>query len=177
LNGTSATSKISVMAEIPQTQTTTQPVAEVTLEGGTYEIIRNRLTAQGKELRARLEKLNAARKEVFGSIDTELLGTERLTTQHNCTPRGMVAVNHRFIFGYNVVFGLKTETNLEDVFSIYRFADGKFQADDLALIGDERFLRDFKEIYRFYKGAMFAKFFTAGPHLYMNFRIGKTALD
>ncbi len=165
------------MPEAPQNETSPEPGAEVKLEGGTYEIIRNRLSSQGAELRARLEKLNAARKEVFGSIDTELLGTERLTTQHNCTPRGMVAIDHRFIFGYNVVFGLKTETNLEDVFSIYQFADGKFQAEDLKLIGDERFLRDFKEIYRFYKGAMFAKFFTAGPHLYMNFRIGKKAED
>ena len=165
------------MAETPQNATSPESGAEAKLEGGTYEIIRNRLMAQGNDLRARLEKLNQARKEVFGSIDTELLGTERLTTEHNCTPRDMVTIDHRFIFGYNIVFGLKTETNLEDVFSIYQFADGKFQADDLTLIGDERFLRDFKEIYRFYKGAVFAKFFTAGPHLYMNFRIGKTVED
>ncbi len=165
------------MAETPQAETSPQPGVEVKLEGGTYEIIRNRLCSQGAELRARLEKLNAARKAVFGSIDTELLGTERLTTQHNCTPRGMVAIDHRFIFGYNVVFGLKTETSLEDVFSVYQFTGGRFQPEDLNLISDERFLRDFKEVYRYYKGAMFAKFFSAGPHLYMNFRVGKKAED
>ena len=163
------------MADTKRNEMPREP--EARLEGGTYEIIRNRLTAQGNELRARLEKLNQARKEVFGSIDTELLGTERLTTEHNCTPRDMVTIDHRFLFGYNIVFGLKSETNVEDVFSVYRFADGKFQPDDLAVIGDERFVRDFKEIYRFYKGAVFAKFFTAGPYLYMNFRIGKTVDD
>ncbi len=165
------------MADTPKTEQAPSSGDEIKLEGGTYEIIRNRLAAQGAELRTRLAKLNDARKEVFGSIDTELLGTERLTTEHNCTPRDMVTVDHRFLFGYNIVFGLKSETSVEDVFSVYRFEDGKFQPDDRALIGDERFLRDFKEIYRFYKGAVFAKFFTAGPYVYMNFRIGKTVGD
>ena len=96
-----------------------QPAEQVQLESNTYEIIKNRLSGHGKELRARLEKLNAARKEVFGSIDTVLLGTERITTDHNCQPRDMVAVGERFIFGYNVHFGLKTETNLGDVFAVY----------------------------------------------------------
>jgi DNA repair ATPase/ATPase family protein associated with various cellular activities (AAA) len=164
------------MAET-QNETSPQSGAEVKLEGGTYEIIRNRLTTQGNELRGRLDKLNVARKEVFGSIDTELLGTDRLTTQHNCTPRDMVAIDDRFVFAYNIVFGLKTETNVEDVFAVYKFEDGKFSPCDLNLVGDDRFQRDFKEIYRFYKGAVFAKFFTAGPHLYMNFRIGKSVGD
>ena len=62
------------------------------LEHGTYEVIRNRLSAGGKELRARLEQLNAARKEVFGAIETRLLGTERVTTDNNCVPRDVTAV-------------------------------------------------------------------------------------
>ena len=35
---------------------------QVELEGGTYDIIRNRLTSQGKELRSRLAQLNDARR-------------------------------------------------------------------------------------------------------------------
>ena len=111
-------------------------------------------TQQGEELRARLEKLNDARKEVFGSIDTELLGTERLDHAAQLRRRATWwPIDHRFIFGYNVVFGLKTETNLEDVFCRSTSSpSGKFQAEPIwTLIGDERFVRDFKEIYRYYK--------------------------
>ena len=50
-------------------------VPDVGLESGTYEIIRSRLQASGKVLRSKLEQLNDARKEVFGSIDTALLST------------------------------------------------------------------------------------------------------
>ena len=58
------------------------------LESGTYEIIRNRLKSFAGELRDRLNSLNGARKDVFGAIETTLLGTERVTTAHNCVPRG-----------------------------------------------------------------------------------------
>ena len=37
------------------------------LERGTYEIIRGRLEGYTDELRQRLEKINAERREVFGS--------------------------------------------------------------------------------------------------------------
>ncbi|MCA9219772.1 MAG: hypothetical protein KDA71_05555, partial [Planctomycetales bacterium] len=59
-----------------ETQPAESQTGETTLESGTYEIIRNRLRQHGKELRSRLEKLNAARKDVFGTIETKLLGTE-----------------------------------------------------------------------------------------------------
>lgn len=150
---------------------------EIQLEGGTYEIIRNRLNNHAKELRSRLDQLNAARKEVFGSIETKLLSTERITTDHNCVSRDMVAIGNRFIFGYNVHLGLKIETDLSDVFSIYEFRDNAFHRLELDLIGDERFLKDFKEIYRYYKNAVFAKFSIIGPHLFMAFRVGKTMAD
>ena len=67
------------MAQASPEQAAPDAPAPIELEGGTYEIIRRRLTGHADELRARLEKLNAARKDVFGSIDTELTGTERLT--------------------------------------------------------------------------------------------------
>ena len=68
---------------------------EIKLESGTYEIIRNRLAGHGKELQDRLHKLNEARKEVFGSIETALISTERITTEHNCVPRDMAAIGTR----------------------------------------------------------------------------------
>jgi hypothetical protein len=158
-------------------QTTPEAAPEVALESSTYEIIRNRLAGYGKWLRERLEKLNVARKEVFGSIDTKLLATERITTEHNCVPRDMVAVGNRFLFGYNVHFGLKTETDLADVFAVYEFRDRSFHELPLDLIRNDEFEKHFKDLYRYYRNAEFAKFFSSGPHVYMVFRVGKSVGD
>jgi len=147
------------------------------LERGSYEIIRNRLLTHGQELRARLDKLNTARRDVFGSIETRLVATERITTEHNCIARDMVALDDRLIFGYNVQFGLKTETSLADVFAVKRLAGDVFHEEPLDLLADEQFHSDFKQLYKYYRSARFAKFVVTGPHLYMVFRIGRTPAD
>ena len=161
----------------PTSDPTQSPETQVELEGGTYEIIRSRLNSHGKEMRARLAQLNDARRDVFGAIETELIETARITTEHNCVPRDMIVVGRNLLFGYNVHFGLKTETNLKDVFSVYEFSDGSFTQQPLTLIHDETFERDFAEVYRYYKQAVFAKFMSRGPHLYMVFRVGKSPTD
>jgi hypothetical protein len=155
------------MAEVPQ------------LEGGTYEILRNRLKSHAAELRTRLDKLNAARKDVFGSIDLKLLATERVTTEHNCVPRDMVAVGKRFLLGYNVQFGLKAERRVADVLAVYEFntESNTLQPAGMELFDHPQFQRDFQDVYRYYKDARFAKFFTQGPYLYMVFQVGKSAKD
>lgn len=148
------------------------------LAGQTYEIIRNRLMQHGGELRRRLERLNDERKEVFGSIETELLGTERVTTDNNCTPRDMVAVGDRLLFGYNVHVGLRSQTTLADVFAVYRYGDDrKFRSEPLELIADPQFENDFAELYKYYKETKFAKFAVIGPHLFMVFRVGRNVTD
>ncbi|MFV0442431.1 MAG: DNA repair ATPase [Planctomycetaceae bacterium] len=156
----------------------TQPDAPQ-LEGGTYEILRNRLKTHGTELGARLTKLNAGRKEVFGSIEQTLLATVRVTTDHNCVPRDMVAVGGKFMLGYNVHFGLKTERSIVDVFSAFSFdaqAQG-LQPLGLEVLESQQFSKDFQDVYRYYKDARFAKFFVRSPHLYMVFQVGKSARD
>jgi hypothetical protein len=147
------------------------------LEGGTYEILRARLQASGAELQQRLEKLNAERKAVFGAIDTQLLGTSRITTTNNCVPWDMVAVGRRFIFGFNVVIGLKTETELGDVFGVYQYANREFQPLGLEMLQNPQFLEEFRNLYRYYKNTQFVKFAVRGPHLFMVFRVGKSATD
>lgn len=147
------------------------------LDQGTYDIIRNRLRDQGKTLRTQLDKLNDERKEVFGSIEFALTGTDRITTDHNCVPRDMAAVGDRILVGYNVQFGLKTEIDIGDVFAVYKFVDGKFEPEPLDLIGDDTFRKDFQDLYRFYKKTVFAKLFRKGPYLYMKFRVGQDVND
>ena len=147
------------------------------LETGTYEILRNRLSTSGGDLRLRLEKLNTERKAVFGAIDTKLIGTGRVTTENNCVPWDMVPVGGKFLFGYNVMIGLKTETELSDVFGVYDYTDHEFRPLGLELISAPQFLEEFRNLYRYYKNTQFVKFAVLGAHLFMVFRVGKSAND
>lgn len=152
-------------------------MSDTHLAGGTYEILRNRLNDSAEGLRTRLKQLNADRSEVFGNIETKLIATQRITTEHNCIARDIVSIGDHFVFGYNVQFGLKTEIHLPDVFSVYQMVDHEFQRESLDLISDPRFVHDFEELYRFYKGTTFLRFFVAGPILHMVFQVGRTASD
>ncbi|MFD2718192.1 DNA repair ATPase [Hymenobacter monticola] len=149
----------------------------VQLEGGTYEILRNRLHKSGADLKARLDKLNAERKTVFGAIDTKLIGTGRITTEHNCVPWDMVPVGDKFLFGFNVVLGLKTEVELSDVFGAYNYVNHEFQPLPLDLINNAQFAGEFRDLYRYYKNTQFVKFAVLGNHLFMVFRVGKSVND
>lgn len=140
-------------------------------------MLRNRLRDAAADLRTRLGKLNDARSEVFGNIETSLLATERVNTEHHCTPRDLVAIGDQFLFGYNVQFGLKTEIELADVFSAYTLDDLQFHEQTLSMIDDPRFISDFHDLYRFYKDTRFIRFFRSGPMLHMVFQVGKTPRD
>lgn len=163
------------MAEVLEEQTAES--AEPQLERSTYEIIRNRLQAHADELRGRMAKLNDVRRDVFGSIETKLIETARITTEHNCVPRDMVPVGDRFVFGYNVHIGLKSETAVEDVFAIQRFAEQAFHPEGLELLEQDNLLHDFKQLYKYYKTTEFAKFQVIDPHVYVVFKVGKSNRD
>ena len=147
------------------------------LEGGTYEILRDRLRNTGDDLRARLLKLNDERKEVFGAIETTLIATERISTSNNCVARDMVPVGGKFLFGYNVLLGLKSETKLADVFSTYGYEKDEFKQLDLSVIQDKRFVEDFANLYQYYKDTVFTRFMEIGPYIYMVFKVGKDITD
>ncbi len=155
-----------------------QQSGDVQLERGTYEIIRNRLSGFAAELQLRLSQLNDQRRDVFGSIPTQLISSQRITTAHNCTAQDIVPIGSKFIFGFNVLMGLKTTTNLEDVFSVYSLGDNEtFHEETLDLLDDPNFQHDFDQLYKYYKQTRFAKFQLVGPHLYMVFQIGKSETD
>jgi len=152
--------------------------ADHEISGGTYEILRNRLREGATDLRNRLGQLNVDRASVFGNIETKLLATERVTTEHNCVPRDLVSIGNRFLFGYNVQFGLKTETHLPDVFACNRLDGLEFHAESVeSFLADKRFTSDFADLYRFYKNTSFSRFFVTGPFIYMVFQVGRTIAD
>jgi len=165
---------------MPPTPASSSPSAPDRLEGGAYEIIRSRLAGHGAELRTRLGKLNVERQAVFGAIDSALLATERVYTTHACVPRDMVAVGgNQFLFGYNVQFGLKSTTALEDVFAGYQYDPASHAFTDLGLelISDPKFAEDFAYLYKYYRETSFLKLHRIGIHLYMVFRVGKSVED
>ena len=145
------------------------------LEGGTYEIIRNRLQNQATDLRNRLDSLNIDRKKVFGAIETALISNDRIHTENYCIARDIIAIGNHCIFGYNVHIGLRSGIRLEDVFAVYDFENNAFRESGLALLekskGGDKFSVDFQNLYRYYKHAFFAKFVRQGSFLYMIFQL------
>lgn len=148
-----------------------------TLEAGTYEIIRKRLQAQKDILVTRLNSLNDARKEVFASTEFSLIANQRITTENNCESRGIIALGNLCIFGYNVHFGLRSDIQLSDVFSIYLFENNQFTPQPLDLIDDPVFITDYKNLYKYYRDSIFSKFRRTENYLYMIFQTSKNTDD
>lgn len=165
------------------------PAGEATareLEGGSYEVIRARLDGQAKDLGGRAEQLNAARVAAFGGTELTVAGQCRVRTENNCVPRDLVQVGGRLLFGYNVFLGLRTETALEDVFSLrtWSTSDEGVELDAVAFAdGGPRFLADpqfgdqFRELYRFYKTAKLLQLTRSETKLLAIFQIGAEVGD
>ena len=150
------------------------------LEAGAYSIIRERLQKNGKDLQARLQELNSERRTVFGATETRLIANERISTENNCLARDIVPVGDDFFwFGYNVQIGLKAETHIKDVFSVYRYdrKEHRFQSAETEVFKNEQFQLDFQNLYQYYRETRFSKFALIGPHLFMVFQVGKTSAD
>ncbi len=148
-----------------------------TLEAGTYEIIRKRLQTQKDTLSTRLNSLNEARKDVFTSSDLTLIANQRINTENNCVSRGIMALGNLYIFGYNVHFGLRTDIQLSDVFSIYTLENNQFVPQTLELIDDPVFITDYKNLYKYYRDSIFSKFRRTENYLYMVFQTSKSIED
>lgn len=147
------------------------------LDGGTYEIIQNRLQKQKENLLNRLQKLNEDRKKVFGSIETKLIANDRIITENNCIAGDIISLGNTSIFGYNVHFGLRTDIKLSDVFSIYEFKENRFYPKPLNLINDKVFITDFNNLYKYYRNTIFSKFSVIGNYLYMVFQLSENKTD
>ncbi|MDE3723083.1 DNA repair ATPase [Nocardiopsis sp. N85] len=172
-------------------------VDERALDAGTYEVLRARLREQTGELARRTEELNTRRLKVFGGTELTLLGTERIRTEHNCTPRDVVSVGRSvgagadggtgdtILFGYNVFIGMQRETHVPDVFSLHRYQhDGDgfsfTETPEGALPGlleDDRFRQDFGQLYRYYRDARLLQLRKIEDRLLAVFQIGPRTED
>ncbi|MBT3376623.1 MAG: AAA family ATPase [Lentisphaerae bacterium] len=147
------------------------------LEGGAYEVLRKRLEALDGDLCSRLEKLNVARKEVFGGKESQVIGNDRIPTDNNCVPRDITGVGDYVIFGYNVFIGLRTQTKIGDVLSVHLLEDTHFRHVDNEVLSDPRFVKDFTELYTYYKHARFLQFVRKTGSLLIIFQTGASLDD
>ncbi len=132
------------------------------LATGNYEVLKRRLGALAATLAERANRLNERRKAVFGGTELVVIGNERIRTENNCVPADVVALGELLLVGYNVFLGLRPEFQLEDVFSLHRFAEveGGFDFAEIpwrehnpGLFSSEAFQREFDELRKYYKDA------------------------
>ncbi|MEU6357722.1 DNA repair ATPase, partial [Streptomyces sp. NPDC047072] len=148
------------------------------LDTGTYEVLRDRLTAQAAELARRAEALNARRVEEFGSTRLELAGTERLRTEHSCVPRDIVAVGDLLLFGHHVFLDQKPQTTVGDVFTLHdrdlnRLPDGAVPG----LLDNPVFVKEFAALHRYFRQARLRRLRRVDGKLLAVFRTGEKAGD
>ncbi len=157
-------------------------------EGGAYEIIRKRLVEQGKRLDTKTRDLNRARLEEFGVSDLSVAGRVRVRTENNCIARDIVQVGEMLLFGYNVFIGLKKETRVEDVFSLFRVRESageggntSYEMEPVSLresfLSESGFLNDFEELYRYYKNTRLIQLSINQGKLLAGFQIGERLTD
>ncbi|WP_100568367.1 DNA repair ATPase [Streptomyces sp. CB01373] len=145
------------------------------VDTGTYEVLRDRLTAQAAELARGAERLNARRAEEFGATRLDLTGTGRLRTEHPSVPRDVVAVGDRLLFGYN---GHLPEPRVGDVLALHDRELNRLPEDAVpGLLDDPAFVREFEALHRYYRQARLLSLRRVEDRLLAVFRTGEKAGD
>ncbi|OAT32612.1 DNA repair ATPase [Proteus myxofaciens] len=171
------------MSEILDTNHEQEMLDSAVAQGGAYEILRKRLTEQGQQLQQKAIALNQHRLDEFGQSQMEIIGRIRIRTENNCQARDIVRVGDWLLFGYNVFLGLKRETHLEDVFSLYRLTEnnGEFDVEAVpyegTFLSDHRFIQDFTELYTYYKNTQLLQLVERDGKLLASFQIGDRITD
>ncbi|MFB9243508.1 DNA repair ATPase [Massilia antarctica] len=153
------------------------------LESSSFDLLRARLGEHGKALQAKAALLNASRLAEFGRQDMLLKTRTRARTDNNCIARDLVLVGDVLLFGYKVFMGLRQETQVADVFALYRLrAEGdNAELEPLALeqtfLDEPRFLAEFRELYSYYKNAQLVQLRVHQGKLLAAFKIGERISD
>ncbi|MGW0083278.1 DNA repair ATPase [Streptomyces sp. NPDC003393] len=151
------------------------------VDSGTYEVLRDRLTAQAAELARGAEALNARRAEEFGATRLDLTGTGRLRTEHPSVPADVVAVGDRLLFGCHTAGpapGGRAEPEVGDVLALYDRDLNRLPEDAVpGLLDDPAFVREFRALHRYYRQARLLRLHRVEGRLLAVFRTGEKADD
>jgi hypothetical protein len=152
-------------------------------QGGSYEVIRKRLENTSKELNTKVDSLNKARLSEFGSLSQELISTINIHSENNCIPIDMTEVNGMVMIGYNVVMGMKTKIQLEDVFDFYKVEkkDSEYHPVHVPIsntfLNNEEFKKSFDYLFSYYKEAALFQITKDVEGIYIVFQISKKIED
>ncbi len=166
-----------------QQEENTHIVDEAVAEGGAYELIRKRLEGKGSALGEAVTRLNESRLVEFGGSEMSLAARIRVRTENNCIARDIVQVGDNLLFGYNVFIGLKKETRVADVFSLFRISGGDsgYEIEPVPVEGSfldqPAFRKEFEELYRYYKHTRLVQLTIRSGRLLAGFQIGEQMDD
>ncbi|GAB3175345.1 DNA repair ATPase [Streptomyces incanus] len=149
-----------------------------TVDGGAYQVLRDRLTARAAELARRTEALNRLRIDTFGSAELRLTGTERLRTDRASVPRDIVAVGDVLLFGYGAQPRPETDTAVGDVLAAHDRDLNRLPDDAVpGLLDDPAFVREFAALHRYYRQARLLRLRRVDGRLLAVFQTGEKAGD
>ncbi len=161
----------------------TQDLDKAVTDGGAYDVIKARLNEQANKLKTGTDKLNQDRINEFGQTKLEVNGRIRVRTENNCIARDIVRVGEHLLFAYNVFIGLKKETLISDVFSLYQLVKTEQSYDIEAVsltdtfLDDSQFKKEFHELYQYYKEAQLIQLRVENQILFAVFQIGRQISD
>jgi MoxR-like ATPase len=162
----------------------TDATESLVAESGSYELLKKRLADQGLRLQQKTQSLNEARLKEFGRSQQTLLLRTRARTENNCVARDLTRIGDLLLLGYNVFIGLRKETAVSDVFSLYRLKEGAENGEELeavplsgSFLEDERFAADFHELHTYYKQASITQLVVSQGKLLASFQIGDRITD
>ncbi|WP_177226043.1 DNA repair ATPase [Actinacidiphila rubida] len=139
--------------------------------GGDAVVLAVRLAAAGRELRERAEALEACRQEVFGGGELRLEGAEAVPTARPALPADIAPVAGRVLFAANPA----EVAGPGDVFQVLAAAGGAGPVP--GLLDDPEFLRDFRELYRYYRDTRLLRLRVDEDRLLAVFRTGAEPPD
>lgn len=162
----------------PETASGANAGVNAAMDAGTYEVLRDRLTAQATELTRRTETLNKARIEEFGSTGLTLSGSARLRTEENRTARDIVTVGDLLLFGCNDAPSTGPDRAVSDVLALYDRDFNPLPTDAApGLLDDPEFVREFTALHRYFRDAKLLQLRRVDGKLLAVFRTGEQAED
>ena len=147
-----------------------------------FELLRKRLQTGAAQLKVKSEQLNAERLKLFGRIEPKQIARLSARTDNNCVARDVVRAGNLLLLGFNVFLGLKSETQIADMFALYRLG----QTDETELVpvpiagsflAEPRFASDFKELLTYYKQTTLDQLRVIKDRLLLIFRTGSNSTD